>query len=79
MEATLDLYRKDGSSFDLNEFCSAAARGRAVTGLGAFTFVFIQLIAYGSLFIAPALRLFFDLDIGFGQMGSCVGECKTLF
>jgi len=79
VEQTLDLYRRDSKSLDLKEFAAAAARGRAVTGLGAFTFVFIQVIAYGTLFVAPALRLFLDIDIGFGVLGSCAGDCKPLF
>lgn len=78
VEQTLNLYRKDTKSLDLGEFVNSAARGRAVTGLGAFTFVFIQVIAYGTLFVAPALRVFFDIDIGFGLLGSCAGDCKSL-
>jgi len=78
VEATLALY-KDGNSFDLNEFAGAATRGRAVTGLGALSFIVIQTVAYGCLFIAPALRVFADLDIGFGQLGGCDGVCKSLF
>jgi hypothetical protein len=62
----------------VSEFTGAASRGRAVTGLGAFSFIVIQVIAYGTLFIAPALRVFFDIDIGFGQMGQCDGICNSL-
>lgn len=78
VEATLAQY-KNGNSFDVNEFTAAAARGRAVTGLGALSFIVIQATAYGSLFIAPFLRVFFDIDIGFGQLGSCDGTCNSLF
>lgn len=78
VEATLAQY-KNGNSFDLNEFVAAAARGRAVTGLGALTFIVIQVTAYGSLFIAPFFRVFLNLDLGFGMLGSCDGVCNTLF
>jgi len=78
VEKTLSLF-KSGNSFNINEFSSAASRGRAVTGLGAVSFVLIQAIAYGCLFVAPALRVFFDIDVGFGQLGQCDGICNTLF
>lgn len=78
VEATLAQYR-NGNTFDVGEFTGAASRGRAVTGLGALTFIVIQVTAYGSLFIAPALRVFAGLDIGFGQLGSCDGVCSSLF
>jgi len=78
VEKTLSLYR-NGNAFDINEFSSAASRGRAVTGLGAFTFVVIQAVAYGCLFVAPALRVFFDIDVGFGELGQCDGTCNSLF
>jgi hypothetical protein len=78
VETTLALY-KNGNSFNIDEFVGAAIRGRAVTGLGALTFIVIQVVAYGTLFIAPFLRVFFDIDIGFGQLGECDGVCKTLF
>ena len=78
VEKTLALY-KNGKSVDLGEFSSAAARGRAVTGIGALSFVVIQVVAYGSLFIAPGLRVLFDIDIGLGKLGSCTAECTKLF
>jgi len=78
VENTLALYQ-NGNSFNVKEFTGAASRGRAVTGLGALSFVVIQVVAYGTLFIAPALRVFLDIDIGLGQMGACDGICKTLF
>jgi len=78
VETTLALYRK-GKDLDLKEFVSAASRGRAVTGVGALTFVVIQVVAFSSFLIAPALRQFANIDIGFGQLGSCDGLCNTLF
>jgi hypothetical protein len=48
----------------------AAIRGRSATGLAALTFILIQVTAYGTLFVAPALRFFFDIDIGFGTLGA---------
>lgn len=78
VEKTLSIY-KNGNAFNVDEFSSAAARGRFVTGLGALSFIVIQVVAYGTLFIAPALRVFFDIDVGFGQLGDCDGVCKTIF
>lgn len=79
VDAQLNDWRV-GGTLDLGKLTNAAIRGRATTGFAAFSFVFIQVIAYGTLFIAPALRFFFDIDIGFGQLGSC-GEngCHPLF
>jgi len=58
----------------------AAASGRAITVLAALTFITLQAVAYGALFIGPALRVFFDLDIGFGEMGRCDPElCTRIF
>jgi len=79
VETTLALYKNSDGAFDVDEFIGAAARGRAVTGFAALTFIFIQVIAYCSLFIAPLLRVVFDIDIGFGVLGDCDGTCTTLF
>ena len=85
VEQTLKVYRgvgtgkKGENTLDLDEFVKAALRGRAVTGVGALSFIIIQVVAYGTLFIAPTLRVLFDVDIGFGQLGSCSGECAPLF
>ena len=78
-QATLAVFKKTDGSIDLNEFVGAAARGRAVTGFAALTFVFIQVIAYSALFITPALRVILNIDIGFGVLGDCDGICTTLF
>jgi len=79
VETTLALFKQSDGSFNLDEFVQAAARGRAVTGFAALTFVFIQIIAYSCLFIAPLLRVVFNIDIGFGVIGDCDGTCTTLF
>lgn len=77
VDAQLKDWRKDADSLDLGRFVNAAIRGRAVTAFAAFTFIFIQVVAYCSLFIGPALRVFFDVDIGFGVAGSCGPEGCT--
>lgn len=66
--------------FDVQKFASAAVAGRSVTGAAILTFILIQVIVFGALFIAPALRVFFDIDIGLGVVGACPsGQCTTLF
>ena len=63
---TLNLYRPNASEASINDFVSAALRGRSATGLAAFSFILIQLLIYASLFIGPVLKTFFDIDIGLG-------------
>lgn len=73
VQQTLAIYKnKNGvvGSLDLNEFIGAAIRGRSTTAFAAAFFVLIQFLAYTSLFIAPAMRFFFDIDIGFGKLGA---------
>ena len=71
---------KVGNTLNVGKLTFAAIRGRATTGIAALTFIIIQVVAYGSLFIAPALRVFFDIDIGFGITGSCSDNgCTSLF
>lgn len=80
VENQLAQWRVNPSNFDLGEFTGAAIRGRAVTGLGALSFIVIQAVAYGTLFIAPFLRVFANIDIGLGEMGACDPEmCTRLF
>jgi len=77
---SLRAWKDDDDNFSLNKFQLSAVSGRAVTGIGALTFVVIQVVAYGSLFIAPALRTFLDIDIGLGELGTCDPEtCVRLF
>jgi len=71
VEKQLSKWRPNGKDLDLGAFVNAAVFGRSLIGLGAFTFILIQLVAYGTLFIAPVLRIFFDIDIGFGKLGDC--------
>lgn len=66
--------------FDLNKFERAAIGGRSVTGLAILTFIVIQVAAYGVLFVAPFFREVFNVDLGFGTLGSCgVEGCVNLF
>jgi len=48
---------------DINNLVSSAVAGRSVTGFAALTWVIIQLVVYLSLFIAPTLREFANVDI----------------
>lgn len=65
---------------DMGKFSSSVIRGRSITILAALTFLVIQFVVFASLFLSPALRVFFDIDIGLGQLGSCgVNGCTTLF
>jgi len=76
----LRSWRPDGQSFNQLGFTTAAVSGRALVGIAALSFVVIQVVAYGTLFIAPALRVFANVDIGFGQMGECDPTlCTKLF
>jgi len=78
--AALREYRSTGDTFQLNNFVSAAVRGRSITGIAALSFIVIQVIAYGTLFIAPALRQYANIDIGFGELGYCNPEaCLHVF
>jgi len=78
--AALREYRRTTTTFDLSNFVSAAVRGRSVTGFAALSFIVIQVIAYGTLFIAPALRQYANVDIGFGELGYCNPEtCLRIF
>ena len=70
VDTTLKLCKPSPRELNLGEFVGAAVRGRSATGFAALTFVVIQVVAYGAIFIAPALRYFFDIDIGFGTLGS---------
>ncbi|GMH52379.1 hypothetical protein TrST_g6586 [Triparma strigata] len=69
VERELGKWRREG--FDLKEFEASAVKGRSVTGLAIVSFIVIQVAAYGVLFVAPFLREFCNIDIGFGTLGSC--------
>jgi len=79
VDVQLQAWRSN-NGFDLNKFASAAVAGRSVTGAAILTFITIQVMVYGCLFVAPFLRVFFDIDIGFGKLGECPsGMCTTIF
>mmetsp|Transcript_19634 Transcript_19634/g.29129 ORF Transcript_19634/g.29129 Transcript_19634/m.29129 type:complete len:342 (-) Transcript_19634:105-1130(-) len=80
VDATLKAYHSTVDTFEVGDFVSAAIRGRSITGLSALTFVAIQVIAYGTLFVGPALRQYANIDIGFGEIGFCDPEtCFRVF
>lgn len=73
-------YRPNDQVLDINKFVSSAIAGRSVTGVAALTFIVIQLVVYLSLFIAPFMRVFLNIDIGFGDLGACDPDtCIRLF
>ncbi len=74
VENQLRSWRKTPSTFDLGAFQAAAVGGRSITGLAIITFVVLQVSAFGVLFIAPFLREIFNVDIGFGSLGSCAAD-----
>jgi hypothetical protein len=80
VDRLLKGYRPNGEVLDVNKFVNSAVAGRSVTALAALTFIVIQLVVYTSLFIAPFLRVFCDIDIGVGELGTCDPEkCVRLF
>jgi hypothetical protein len=60
---TLSLFKPTETQVDLNAFVAAAIRGRSNTAFAAFTFIAIQILAFGTLFVGPALKMFFDIEI----------------
>jgi len=76
----LRSWRGPGGQFNQQAFTLGAISGRSLVGIAALTFVIVQLLAYGTLFIAPALRVLANIDIGFGEMGECDPTmCTHLF
>lgn len=57
VETTLRLFKRSSNEVDLDAFVAAAIRGRATTAFSALSFIVIQIMAYGAIFIIPALRL----------------------
>jgi hypothetical protein len=57
VDNTLKLFKPSPNELDLDAFVSAAIRGRSQTAIAAVTFVVIQILVYGSLFIRPAINL----------------------
>lgn len=73
-------YHPTPRELNVNNLVSAILFGRSLTGLAALTFVVIQVVAYGALFVGPLLRTFADVDIGFGGLGMCDPDtCVKLF
>ena len=76
----LKAYHATPNELDVGSLVRAILFGRSLTGVAALTFVVIQVVAYGALFVAPFLRTFADVDIGFGAVGTCDPEtCLKLF
>ena len=69
VENTLNLIKKTSGSneVDLDAFVGAAVRGRANTAFAALTFIVIQIIVFGSLFIRPLIQSLTGVDIIEGQ------------
>jgi hypothetical protein len=57
VENTLKLFKPSPNELDLDAFVAAAIRGRSQTAIAAFTFIVIQILVFGSLFINPAINL----------------------
>jgi len=80
VEKQLRSWRPDSAKFSLSKFTSAAVSGRSLVAIAALTFIAVQALAYGTLFVAPTLRVFFNVDIGLGEMGTCdPALCTHLF
>jgi hypothetical protein len=62
VDNTLALFKPTPTEVDLDAFVAAAIRGRSNTAFAAFTFIAIQLLAFGTLFVRPALEMFLDVD-----------------
>lgn len=66
VQSTLKLFYGDNTNsnnknpavIDLDSFVNAAIRGRSNTAIAAITFIVIQLIVFGSLFLKPLLEFF---------------------
>ena len=57
---TLQSYTQPDGSVDLGSFIGSAIRGRSATWLAAGTFILIQIIAYGTLFVRPVVNFLLD-------------------
>jgi len=81
VKSALEKWRPSKDTFALSKFIAAATGGRSIVALGALTFIIIQVVSLGSLFIAPLLRVAFNIDAGFGQLGACYDPdtCVKLF
>lgn len=59
---TLALFKPTATQVDLDAFVAAAIRGRSNTAFAAITFISIQILAFGTLFVGPGLKMFFNVD-----------------
>lgn len=48
--------KRTKTEVDLNAFAGAAVAGRANTAFAALTFVVIQIIAFGAIFVGPLIQ-----------------------
>ena len=53
---------------DLNAFVGAAVTGRSITAFAALTFVIIQALAFGTLFILPFIESLTGVDLASGYL-----------
>lgn len=53
---------------DLNAFVGAAVTGRSITAFAALTFVILQTLAFGSLFIRPFIQALTGVDLASGYL-----------
>jgi len=73
-----DMNEADNKLRKLNE---KYVGSKAITVTAILLFAVLQISAFGTLFVAPILREFFNIDIGFGgSLGTCAETgCSTLF
>jgi hypothetical protein len=62
---TLNIFKLNPLEVGLGAFVSTAIRGRSKTGFAALTFI---VIAFGTLFVGPALRIFSDIHMELGSL-----------
>lgn len=63
VEAALKKFKPGRTEVDLDAFVQAAVMGRANTAIAAATFVLIQILVFGSLFLQPLVKSFTGNDI----------------
>ena len=56
VEAVLTKIKLNKNEFDLNAFAGAAVLGRANTAFAALTFVTIQVVVLGTIFVNPLIE-----------------------
>lgn len=63
VEAALKKFKPGKTEVDLDAFVQAAVLGRATTAFAAATFVLIQILVFGSLFLQPLVKSITGNDI----------------